>query len=253
MTFRRLILRSAAYYWRTNFAVVMGVAAAVSVLAGALLVGDSVRGSLRDIAIGRLGKADHVVSSAGFFREALADDLRKALPGAAVTPLVVATGFVTHEMSGRRAAGVLVYGVDERFWAFHGQPEPGGPDEIRPRPHRGGADGVVMSPALARELGITAGDTLLVRLQKPSEIPIESLFGRKDEDEIGRTVSSPRPVSCRASVSASSHCGRSRRRCAPCSRRSDGFSATSPSAARSTRCSWPERRTAAWTQPSALP
>ena len=53
MTLLDLARRSAAYYWRTNLAVVFGVAAAVSVLAGALLVGDSVRGSLRDLALGR--------------------------------------------------------------------------------------------------------------------------------------------------------------------------------------------------------
>ena len=39
MNLRRLVLRSAAYHWRTNLAVALGVAVAVSVLAGALLVG----------------------------------------------------------------------------------------------------------------------------------------------------------------------------------------------------------------------
>ncbi len=170
MNSSRLVLRSASYHWRTNLAVTLGVAVAVSVLAGALLVGDSVRGSLRDIAVGRLGNADYVVSSAGFFREALADGLRAAGAGAAA-PLIVASGFVTHEASGRRAAGVIVYGVDERFWRFHGKPAP---------------EGVVVSPALAAELGVDAQDVLLVRLQKPSAIPIESLFGRKDD--VGRTV-----------------------------------------------------------------
>src|SRR5262249_26237291 len=34
---------------------------------------------------------------------------------------------------------------------------------------------------LASELGASANDTLLLRLQKPSAIPVESLFGRKDE------------------------------------------------------------------------
>jgi putative ABC transport system permease protein len=171
MTSTRLILRSARYHWRTNLAVTLGVAAAVAVLAGALLVGDSVRGSLRDIAVGRLGRTDAVVTSSGFFREALADDLRAKGAGIATAPLVIASGFVTHEGSGRRAAGVLVYGVDDRFWQFHGQPPP---------------EGVVISPALAAELGAAARDVLLVRLQKPSAIPLESLFGRKDD--VGRTV-----------------------------------------------------------------
>ncbi len=171
MTSTLLIWRSARHHWRTNLAVVLGVAAAVSVLSGALLVGDSVRGSLRDIAVGRLGRTDHVISSSGFFRDALARDIHDASPGVSTTPLIVATGFVTHEASSRRAAGVVVYGVDQRFWTFHGLPD---------RP------GVLLSPPLASELGAAVGDTLLLRVQKPSAIPVESLFGRKDE--VARTV-----------------------------------------------------------------
>ena len=53
----------------------LGVAVAVAVLAGALLVGASVRESLRQIALGRLGATDVVVTSPTFFRTALADDL----------------------------------------------------------------------------------------------------------------------------------------------------------------------------------
>ena len=75
MSLDRLVLRSVTYHWRTNLAVVLGVAAAVSVLGGALLVGDSVRGSLRDLVLSRLGRTDDVVASAGFFRDALAKDL----------------------------------------------------------------------------------------------------------------------------------------------------------------------------------
>src|SRR5688572_9249856 len=172
MTSIRLVIRSARHHWRTNLAVVLGVAAAVSVLAGALLVGVSVRASLRDIAVGRLGRTEHVVASTAFFRGPLAEEIRSALGArASAAPLIVVNGFVTHESSGRRAGGVIVYGVDERFWAFNGMAV---------------QTGVVISPALGMELGAAARDVLLVRLQKPSAIPIESLFGRKDD--IARTV-----------------------------------------------------------------
>ncbi len=171
MNLSTLIARSATYHWRTNIAVMLGVASAVAVLAGALIVGDSVRGSLRDIALGRLGQTDQVLSSMGFFREELSNDVRTALGARATAPLIVADAFVTLESSGRRASKVIVYGVDERFWKFHG---------LTP------VDGVMISPALASEVGGKEGDVLLTRLQKPSEVPIESLFGRKED--VGRTV-----------------------------------------------------------------
>ena len=174
MRSRDLVLRSLTYYWRTNVAVVAGVATAVAVLAGALLVGDSVRGSLRDQASQRLGRTDHVVASVDFFREQLADDLRSSEPFrtsfADTAPLVVLPGFARDPASGRRAGQVRVYGVDDRFWQFHGVPVP----EL--------ADGeVLVNRALADELGADVGSVVLVRVQRPSEIPLESMQGRKDD------------------------------------------------------------------------
>src|SRR6266849_183589 len=120
----RLVTRAFLYYRRTNAAVVLGVATAVAVLGGALLVGDSVRASLRDLVLHRLGRTDAVVISTGFFRDALADDLRAdtAFPTAfdSMAPLIVFEGAVSEQASGRRASRVAVYGVDDRFWRFHG-------------------------------------------------------------------------------------------------------------------------------------
>ena len=176
----RLIFRGLTYYWRTNVAVVLGVATAVAVLAGALLVGDSVRGSLRDLVLQRLGRADIVVLSSGFFREALAAEFpRDQAFGASfdgVTPLVVLQGLVTDQASGRRASRVQVYGVDDRFWRFHGVLNVHGP----------AARDALVNHALAAEIGAAVGGTVLVRVERPSSIPIESLHGRKDN--IGRTV-----------------------------------------------------------------
>ena len=56
MSINRLILRSATYHWRTNIAVSPRRGRGVAVLGGALLVGDSVRGSLRDLVLSRLGR-----------------------------------------------------------------------------------------------------------------------------------------------------------------------------------------------------
>ncbi len=183
MNLAGLVRRNLTYYWRTNLAVVFGVGVAVAVLAGALLVGDSVRASLRGLFLERLGRTEAVVTSAGFFREQLAADVqghsRFAAGGfEAACPLVALVGAVAHEESGRRGAGLQVYGVDERFWQFHGRE---GAASLAPR----GSE-VLLSESLASELGAKAGDTLLLRIEKPSEIPVESLHGRKED--LGRTL-----------------------------------------------------------------
>jgi putative ABC transport system permease protein len=176
----RLVSRGLRHYWRTNAAVVLGVAAAVAVLAGALLVGDSVRGSLRDLVIQRLGRADLAVLSPGFFRGGLADDVRSdqafGVSFDAISPLIVLQGLVTDQASGRRASRVQVYGVDDRFWRFHHVSTVTGPS---------GRDALI-NRTLADEIGAAPGRTVVVRVERPSSIPIESLHGRKDN--VGRSV-----------------------------------------------------------------
>ena len=56
-------------------AAALGVGVAVSALAGALLVGESVRGSLRELALARLGATGHLVTAGHLFTEQLADRL----------------------------------------------------------------------------------------------------------------------------------------------------------------------------------
>jgi putative ABC transport system permease protein len=174
MRTRQIVLRSLTYYWRTNVAVVLGVATAVSVLAGALLVGDSVRGSLRDLLIGRLGRTDQVIASSNLFREQLAQDLTKqpefGAGFSAVAPLVIAQGTVTAQNENRRVAQARVYGVDDRFWTFHDVSGVSGPDSRE----------AFVSPALARQLGASLGDAILVRLQRPTDVPLESLHGQRE-------------------------------------------------------------------------
>src|SRR5262249_14161860 len=152
------------YHWRTNLAVIAGVGIAVSVLAGAALVGQSVRSSLRDLFLNRLGATDSALGGSNFFPEGLSDSFPPACP------LRRLEGLVITDRGGRRAAHVAVYGVDERFWKFHRRA--GSPPEARE---------VLLSSSLATEINASAGDGLVMRIEKPSAIPAEWLHGRKDD------------------------------------------------------------------------
>ena len=77
------------YHWRGNVAVLLGVAVGTAVLTGALLVGDSLRGSLRDLALRRLGWVDQALVAPRFFREALADELYAAGAAERVCPAIL--------------------------------------------------------------------------------------------------------------------------------------------------------------------
>jgi ABC-type lipoprotein release transport system permease subunit len=175
MTPRRLLLRSLRYHRGIFLAVAAGVAVGTAVLAGALVVGDSVRGSLRGLTLDRLGAIDHALVSNRYFREGLADDLAASGRFAAaydkVAPAVLLRGSAEAVESGSRASSVNVIGADERFWSLFTPPASlPGPREV------------LINESLAREVGAGAGDTLLVRFQTDTLVPSESLLGRKDEN-----------------------------------------------------------------------
>jgi len=146
---RRYLGGSLAHYWKLNVAVVVGVAMAVSTLAGALLVGSSVRASLRAIVLARIGATDFALTAPHYFRASLAEELGVAGEGAvrAAYGFVSLEGSISHEPSGRRASRVVVYGIDAGFFGFHGVPAP----EL-------GAREALLSPSLQAELAGEVGD-----------------------------------------------------------------------------------------------
>jgi len=168
MRLRSLVLRSLVHYRRSNAAVVLGVAVAVAVLAGALLVGRSVRTSLRALAEQRIGRTEIALVGTRLFDESLAGRLASGADHAA--PVLSVRAVAIEPGSGRRAAPVEVWGVDERFWRFHGLVAP-------PL----GARETLLSPALAQELGADAGTSILLRAEGAQELPGSTLFGRRDE------------------------------------------------------------------------
>src|SRR5690242_3807013 len=76
MTFWTLIRRSLRFHARSHIGVVIGAAIGSAALIGALVVGDSVRQSLTDRALARLGSIHFALSTRDrFFQSSLADRL----------------------------------------------------------------------------------------------------------------------------------------------------------------------------------
>jgi putative ABC transport system permease protein len=169
MPLSSLIRASLTHYRGLNALVIGGIAVAVAVLTGALLVGGSVRDSLRNLALARLGATELVVSSTGYFRADLAGQITGG-PIADAVPIIALAGTVTHEDSRRTAARIQVFGIDERFVAFHGLDT-----------QTLGAREAWISQAVAAELDARPDDSILLRLAKPTDIPLSHLQGRRDE------------------------------------------------------------------------
>jgi len=172
-----LQIRSATYHWRMNFSVALGVAVAGTALTGALLVGDSMRQSLRDVALDRLGNVDYALVAQRFLTERVASAAADKAPDDftpdRVAGLILQTGGATNTDSGAHAEGVTLLGIREDFWKLGSTRF----DAVSGLPPRS----AVINQALADELGIEVGGSLLVRLGKPADVSTETLLGRRDD------------------------------------------------------------------------
>ncbi len=164
----RLILLSLGHFWKMNLAVACGVAVGTAVLTGALLVGDSMQGSLRDLALSGLGRIDEVLVADHFFREELAGE--KSSGSQAAPVIFYSAGVETVEPAPpARVDPVNLIGCDERFWLLG---DGGAPLRLKP-------DEVVLNEPVARLLAVKEGDSVMLSLPKSGGIPAESAFGRK--------------------------------------------------------------------------
>ena len=116
-------LRSFVHYWRTNLAVALGAAVGTAVLTGALLVGDSVRNSLLDLSIERLGRIDSILLAHHFFSSDLVETIHQepgfrqhfdnAIPAILLTQ---ASAEFSAAEGTHRTSNVNLIGCTHAFW-----------------------------------------------------------------------------------------------------------------------------------------
>ncbi len=116
MSLWKLAKRSLGFYWRTNLGVLLAVMVSAVVLTGALVIGDSVRYSLKMMVKARLGATQlALVPKNRFFRAELADELAAEL-NTVVAPVLKLRGLIANDDGARRANRIEVLGVDQRFF-----------------------------------------------------------------------------------------------------------------------------------------
>ncbi len=173
MNNRRLILRNLFYFRATNLAVALGMAVATAVLTGALMVGDSVRGSLRALTVQRLGPVDHALVSTRFFEQSLVERLgQKGLGERFVfTPAILVRGGASNADGSARTGGVQIAAV--------GAPALSGKPWVDVPRRRGVVNGEV-----ARALGLSAGGEALYTVAAALDAPRDATLARRGVSEV---------------------------------------------------------------------
>ncbi|MFN7953594.1 MAG: ABC transporter permease [bacterium] len=173
----RLILRALVHHRRTHLGIGAGVAVAAAILVGALAVGDSLRASLEEQALRRVGRVRWAMHTGDRpFTDELAARLSEALATSdePATAALSIEGVAIADGGRRRAPEVRVLGIDPSFWALGG---------VAPRGPRA-ADGAVINRELAAALAVAAGDELLLRVAKPSALPRDVPLASDDEASV---------------------------------------------------------------------
>ncbi len=194
--------RGLTHHWRVNITVALAVAVCTAVLTGALLVGDSVRASLRDLTLDRLGHIDSSLVAERFFRADLAGEIA-AQPDfdpdfERVVGAILLRGNAVHAGSRARAAQINVLGIDEAFAEMFAEPTTSEVFQHQtgvtpPALSFARASGqlfpsIVINTALQRELGAELGDQLLVRFRLGSEVPRDTLLGSRETEDVVGTI-----------------------------------------------------------------
>jgi ABC-type lipoprotein release transport system permease subunit len=169
MTLWHLALRSLRHDRWLHLGVAAGVALTSAILSGSLAVGDSVRASLRQNAAARLGRVSWALTAGDrFCTAALADRL-----GSGAVPVLLTAGTVATPDGSARANGVQVLGVPDGFWALAPRP---------PAPL--GRGEMALNAALARRLGISPGDRVVLGVEAPGALSRDApLSGSSNQPE----------------------------------------------------------------------
>jgi putative ABC transport system permease protein len=186
MHFWILVKRSLQFYARSHIGTIAGAIVASAVLVGALAVGDSVRGSLRQMALSRLGSVEFaLVANDRIFRSSLSENLQGSVEREVAAAMVV-LGTASSDGGAARANRVNVLGVEDDFWSLALQPEAIGAIE---------SGQVVLNEPLASQLGVAIGDSVLFRVPKPSNLSRDAPLSPEEDTSVAMRLTVQRIIS----------------------------------------------------------
>lgn len=161
----RFIIKSFKYFIKQHIAVFLATMISTAVLTGALIVGDSVKYSLKKLVDKRLGNIEYIMLGGDrFFRSELSAEISKEtkLPAASMLML---QGIAINSDNQKRINKAQILGIDDNFWALSDIEMPSISEKE-----------VIISQNVSEKLNLKTGDELLIRMQNESVIPLNAPF-----------------------------------------------------------------------------
>lgn len=175
MTILKFIFRNLYFFRRQNLAVMAATILSTAVLTGALIIGDSIRFTLRNMVDLRLGKIRYAMQTGDrFVRNELAYELTEKL-GAAASPVLSVQTIAINPENNSRINKANLLGIDTTFGLFF--------DNEMLQPEK---DEVLINENTALKLGLTPGDEILLRIQKVEVIPVNMPFSSSENPSVSQ-------------------------------------------------------------------
>jgi putative ABC transport system permease protein len=168
MTRLKLLLRTLLHFRLSNLAVIAGAAIASAILTGAMMVGDSVKLSLRDLALQRLGPIDYSMTPGRFFNEDLATRVQSHPKFnehfSQAVPAIYLRGGATNDSTNSTASGIQIAAM--------------GGNLLEVSDSR-----CIVNQPLAALLRASGGNTLILNLPSTDDTPKDATFARRSRDD----------------------------------------------------------------------
>ena len=177
-----LIRRSFAFNWRSQLGLLLGTAIAAAVLCGALAVGDSVRATLLERARNRtIGSVAAIHDTDRFFRQDLSrrltEDQGKPIDDTRAVTALALPATARRQDNQANANRIQVIGVNGDEWRHYLRQK--GQTNFAPA-----AQQVWLNRALAERLKPNVGDTLILRIHKPSALSQDAVISPRNESSV---------------------------------------------------------------------
>ncbi len=173
MTLLKFIFRSLRFFRKQQLALLAGTILSTAVLTGALIIGDSVKHSLRELVDFRLGKTRFaLVSGDRFVSTELSKSLSENLKVKSAALLIV-PGIAINPETNSRINSIQVLGIDSSFWQFSKNKLTELTD-----------DEAIISENTSKKLNLKEGQEILLRIENVSIIPLNAPFASQDQPSV---------------------------------------------------------------------
>ncbi len=169
-----LVVKTLLHFRGLILPVALGVAVATAVIVGALVVGDSMRGSLRFIAMDRIGSIDSVLVAPRWFKESLTNNLTGENSQSGDVHSLVLVQQAMAENGTHRASEMALLGVDPDFWTL---------GSIQPKAAPGDEE-LIINQSLADKLHAHLGDLINLKIPSQAVVPADSPLGKRDQESV---------------------------------------------------------------------